>query len=225
MAVALPPAGRVCRWCQRGDGHPSVPAGPPPGGPGRAAIGSRRRRLRLEPDAVPHPCSDSSRVSPRSPSPPRSARRHLVRDPATGLLSPERLQRGAASGGGPELPLRLDLHRDGAAGRCRSSRPNGRSAASAHAFGRALRTGDTGARLRQRDIRGAAPQRHRRVAPRAGRPVLRGVGGMPSSRCSSPSATAPKDSVDPAELFRLAVSRLHEDVNRSRTTSRGSTRA
>lgn len=136
------------------------------------------------------------------------AQRHLIRDPATGLLSRgvfnEALRSAAAQSSrygwiftvmvlrvaGEEPPVR-QVRRLG------------------YAFGRALRTGDTGGRLRGATFTALLPN-----ATADSLHALVGrfseESGVPIESVQFASATAPKDSVDPAELFRLAGSRLHE---------------
>jgi len=136
------------------------------------------------------------------------AQRHVIRDRATGLLSRgvfnEALRAAAAQSSRygwtfTVMVLRVD---DGAeilseAGIRRLG----------YAFGRALRSGDTGGRLYRATFTALLPNATseslhalvRRFSEESG---LRG------ESISYASATAPLDSVDPAELFRLAGSRM-----------------
>jgi GGDEF domain-containing protein len=136
------------------------------------------------------------------------AQRGVIRDRVTGLLSRsvfnEALRAAAAQSSRygwtfTIMVLRVD---DGAEIRSEAGiRRLG------YAFGRALRSGDTGGRL----YRGTFTA----LLPNATSDSLHALvrrfceeSGLPSESISYASATAPTDSVDPAELFRLAGSRM-----------------
>jgi len=136
------------------------------------------------------------------------AQRRLIRDPLTGLLSRqvlnEALRAAAAQSSRYGWTFTLMVLRIGAAVTERDIRSLG------HAFGRALRSGDTGTRLHRATFLALLPNATaeslhalvQRFAEESGRPL---------GEVRFASATAPNDSVDPAELFRLAASRLNGD--------------
>ncbi|MGH8994648.1 MAG: GGDEF domain-containing protein [Acidimicrobiales bacterium] len=141
----------------------------------------------------------------------QAARHHLVRDPLTGLHSldvfNEALRAAAAQSSRygwtfSVMALRMPVP-DGQRGEPEIRRIG-------RAFARALRSGDTGARLHQGTFVALLPSATaeslhalvRRFSEESGAAVA----GIRFA-----SATAPNDSVDPAELFRLAGARLHED--------------
>jgi GGDEF domain-containing protein len=138
------------------------------------------------------------------------AQRHVVRDPLTGLLSRgvfnEALRAAAAQSSrygwvytvmvlrtddGGTTPSELEVRRLG------------------HAFARALRTGDTGGRLYGATFAALLPN----ATSDSLRPLVRRFAEESGSEIDAVrigSATAPKDSVDPAELFRMASSRVND---------------
>jgi GGDEF domain-containing protein len=136
------------------------------------------------------------------------AQRQLVRDPSTGLLSRgvfnEALRSAAAQSSrygwiftvmvmraSGDEPSETEVRRLG------------------YAFGRALRSGDTGGRLRGATFTALLPNASAEsLHALVGR--FSDESGVPVESVQFASSTAPKDSVDPAELFRLAASRLHE---------------
>jgi GGDEF domain-containing protein len=141
----------------------------------------------------------------------QAARHHLVRDPLTGLhsldLFNEALRAAAAQSSRygwtfSVMALRVPIP-EGQPGEPEVRRLG-------RAFARALRSGDTGARLHQGTFVALLPSASaeslhalvRRFSEESGTPVA----GIQFA-----SATTPNDSVDPAELFRLARSRLHGD--------------
>jgi hypothetical protein len=136
------------------------------------------------------------------------AQRHLVRDPATGLLSRgvfnEAMRAAAAQSSRYGWIFTMMVLR--VVGEEPSEREVRRLG---YAFGRALRTGDTGGRLLGATFTALLPNA-------TGESLHALVGrfseesGVPVESIRFASATAPKDSVDPSELFRLAASRLHE---------------
>ncbi len=137
------------------------------------------------------------------------ARRHLVRDPTTGLLSRqvfnEALRAAAAQSsryGWTFTLLVLQI------GTTEAPPPDAEIRRLGHAFARALRSGDTGGRLYRATFSALLPNA---TAQSLHALVERfcGESGVGVAALRFASATAPNDSVDPAELFRLAGSRLH----------------
>jgi hypothetical protein len=136
------------------------------------------------------------------------AQRHVVRDPSTGLLSRpvfnEALRAAAAQSSRygwtfTVMVLRLNSPSETLAG--------WRVRRLGYAFGRALRSGDTGGRLYRSTFTALLPN----ATAEALHALVRRFAeesGLPTDSISYASATAPNDSVDPAELFRLAGSRL-----------------
>jgi GGDEF domain-containing protein len=137
------------------------------------------------------------------------ARRHQVRDPWTGLLTRgvfnEALRSAGAQSsrygwtftvlvlriGGGEEPGEAEVRRLG------------------HAFARALRSGDAGGRLRRATFMALLPNASAE-SPHALVRRFMEESGTSADAIDYASATAPNDSVDPAELFRLAASRMRD---------------
>ncbi len=160
------------------------------------------------PDSVPHPVRSLVAGIAAVALTTDLARRQLVRDRATGLLSRavfnEALRSAAAQSSrygwiftvmvlrvAQDTPSDKELRRLG------------------YAFGRALRTGDTGGRLLGATFTALLPN----ATAESLHALVRRFSeesGVPAEAVHFASATAPKDSVDPAELFRLASARLRE---------------
>jgi GGDEF domain-containing protein len=137
------------------------------------------------------------------------AQRKLVRDPATGLLSRavfnEALRAAAAQSSRYGWTFTVLVLRIGTADARPSERETRRLG---HAFARALRSGDTGGRLYRETFTALLPNAtaeslHALVQR------FREESGLDERAARYASATAPNDSVDPAELLRLAGSRLN----------------
>jgi GGDEF domain-containing protein len=135
------------------------------------------------------------------------ARRRLVRDPATGLLTAPvfnaALRAAAAQSSRYGWTFTVVLLRIAA-----DQRAEAQIRRLGQAFARALRSGDTGGRLFHSTF--AA------LLPNATGPALealierfRDEAQLAGESLRYASATAPDDSVDPVELLRLAGSRLH----------------
>jgi GGDEF domain-containing protein len=138
------------------------------------------------------------------------ARHHHLRDPLTGLLARgvfnETLRSAAAQSSryGWTFTIALMQVGDGKHTDPTEIRQFG------HAFARALRSGDTGTRL-QRSVFAA-------LLPNATSESLHAFvrrfaeeSSLEEATMHIASATAPNESVDPAELFRLAAARLQHD--------------
>jgi GGDEF domain-containing protein len=136
------------------------------------------------------------------------SQRKLLRDPATGLLSRavfnESLRSAAAQSSRYGWTFTLLLLRIGKPDARPSERETRRLG---HAFARALRSGDTGGRLYRETFTALLPNA---TAESLHALVLRfrEESGLGEQDARYASATAPNDSVDPAELLRLAGSRL-----------------
>jgi GGDEF domain-containing protein len=136
------------------------------------------------------------------------AQRHVVRDPSTGLLSRqvfnESLRAAAAQSSRYGWTFTVMVLRVDDAQNDRAIRNLG------YAFGRALRSGDTGGRLYRSTFTALLPNA---TAESLHALVHRFAeeSGLRRDAIRYASATAPNDSVDPAELFRLAGSRLQDD--------------
>lgn len=166
------------------------------------------REFASTPDSVPRPTQSLVAGIAAVALAADVARRQLVRDRATGLLSRavfnEALRSAAAQSsryGWIFTVMVLQVAGDRPAGR--QLRRLG------YAFGRALRTGDTGGRLRDATFTALLPNATAEsLHALVGR--FSAESGVPVESIQFASATAPKDSVDPAELFRLAATRLRE---------------
>jgi GGDEF domain-containing protein len=138
------------------------------------------------------------------------AQRHVVRDPTTGLLSRqvfnEALRAAAAQSSRYGWTFTVMVLRvKGVA----EQLGDGEVRRLGYAFGRALRSGDTGGRLYRSTFTA--------LLPNASAESLHALvhrfaeeSGLRRDAIGYGSATTPNDSVDPAELFRLAGSRLHD---------------
>jgi len=137
------------------------------------------------------------------------ARRHQVRDPWTGLLSRgvfnEALRSAAAQSsryGWTFTVMVLRIGRGEEPGEAEVRRHG-------HAFARALRSGDSGGRLRRATFVALLPNASAE-SPHALVRRFMDESGTSADEIDYASATAPNESVDPAELFRLAASRMRD---------------
>lgn len=136
------------------------------------------------------------------------AQRKVVRDPATGLLSRavfnEALRAAAAQSSRYGWTFTVLLLRLGGGDTPTSERETRRLG---HAFARALRSGDTGGRIYGETFTALLPNATAESLHALVR-RFREESGIAEQAVRYASATAPNDSVDPAELLRLAASRL-----------------
>lgn len=138
------------------------------------------------------------------------ARRHVIRDPSTGLLSlpvfNETLRSAAAQSarhGWSFTVLLLEIDAGGHPERPAELQRLGRS------LGRVLRTGDAGTHLRRSTFTALLPNATREsLDDLVGR--FREESGLADGALRYASAITPQDSVDAAELLRLASSRLRD---------------
>jgi hypothetical protein len=136
------------------------------------------------------------------------AQRRIVRDPATGLLSRavfnEALRAAAAQSSRYGWTFTVVVLRLGSGGARPAERETRRLG---HAFARALRSGDTGGRLYGETFTALLPNATAESLHALVR-RFREESGLAEGAIRYASATAPDDTVDPAELLRLAASRL-----------------
>jgi len=137
------------------------------------------------------------------------AHRHQIRDPWTGLLTRgvfnEALRSAAAQSsryGWTFTVMVLRISRGQEPGEAEVRRLG-------HAFARALRSGDAGGRLRRATFMALLPNASAE-SPHALVRRFMEESGTGADAIDYASATAPNDSVDPAELFRLAASRMRD---------------
>ncbi len=177
---------------------------------GRAELGPLRGGADFvsTPDSVPQPMQRLVAGISEVALATHLARRHLVRDRTTGLLSRavfnEALRSAAAQSSRYGWIFTVMVLRVPGA-----PASEGETRRLGYAFGRALRTGDSGGRLRGTTFTALLPN----ATADALHALVRRFSeesGVPADSLEFASATAPKDSIDPAELFRLAASRLHE---------------